>query len=80
MLKGVQIGLPATFNSFYCLRVMAVERTSESENCECDSSWEQPVRVRLCSLSTPYDASPLQITMNVCGPSTDAFSTCVDPS
>jgi hypothetical protein len=59
---------------------MAVERTSDSDNCECDATWEQRDRVRLCSLSAPYAASPIAITMNVCEADTNLFSTCVDPS
>jgi len=81
MLKGVRIDLPAaTYSSLYCMRVMAVERTSpaDSVSCECDATWEQPPQVRLCALSNPYAASPLPIEMDVqCSANTDKFSTCL---
>jgi hypothetical protein len=81
MLKGVRVGLPSSYQSQYCLRVMAVERTSQADSasCECDSTWEQPDRVRLCALSVPYAASSVPIRMDVqCSANTDKFSTCLN--
>jgi hypothetical protein len=77
LLEGVRVGLPASA-SLYCLRVMAVERTSQPESCACDPRWEQADRVRLCALSTPYGASPVAIPMSVrCSTDTNAFATCL---
>jgi hypothetical protein len=79
MLGGVHVGLPAKHSSLYCLRVMAVERTSQSESCACDPDWQKPERIRLCALSTPYAASPVpHIEMEVqCDATKDPFKTCV---
>jgi hypothetical protein len=80
MLKGVRVGLPSSYQSQYCLRVMAVERTSQADSasCECDATWEQADRVRLCALSVPYAASSVPIRMDVqCSANTDKFSTCL---
>jgi len=82
MLQGVRVGLPQSYKSQYCMRVMAVERASQSEStsCECDSTWEQPARVRLCALSSPYAASSVPVEMAVqCSLNTDKFSSCVNP-
>jgi hypothetical protein len=77
LLEGVRVGLPASA-SLYCLRVMAVERTSQPESCACDPRWELPDRVRLCALSAPYGASPVAIPMSVrCSTDTSAFATCL---
>jgi len=79
MLGGVHVGLPAKHSSLYCLRVMAVERTSQSESCACDPDWQKPERIRLCALSTPYAASPVpHIEMEVqCDATKDPFKACV---
>jgi hypothetical protein len=79
MLGGVHVGLPAKHSSLYCLRVMAVERTSQSESCACDPDWQKPERIRLCALSTPYAASPLpHIEMEVqCDATEHTFKACV---
>ena len=79
MLAGVQIGLPSKTPSLYCLRVMAVQRTADSENCECDPAWEKPERIRLCALSRPYAATPVPpIEMKLqCDASNAEFLACV---
>jgi len=79
MLGGVRVGLPAKHASLYCLRVMAVQRSSESESCACDPDWQKPERIRLCALSRPYAASPLPpIEMKVQCDATDTqFMACV---
>ena len=79
MLQNVRVALPAKYNSLYCLRVMAVERmaAAESTQCECDSAWEVKERVRLCSLSKPYAASVLPVTLDVQCTSNRSFSTCL---
>jgi hypothetical protein len=78
-LGGVRVALPAKHSSLYCLRVMAVDRTSESESCACDSAWLTRDRVRLCALSQPYAASPLPpIEMKVqCDANENLFKACV---
>ena len=79
MLGGVQVGLPTKTPSLYCLRVMAVERTADSENCECDPAWEKPERIRLCALSRPYAATPVPpIEMKLqCDASNAEYLACV---
>lgn len=79
MLGGVQVRLPSKTPSLYCLRVMAVERTADSENCECDPAWEKPERIRLCALSRPYAATPVPpIEMKLqCDASNAEFLACV---
>jgi hypothetical protein len=79
MLSGVQIGLPSKSPSLYCLRVMAVQRTADSENCECDPAWEKADRVRLCALSRPYAATPVPpIEMKLqCDASNAEYLACV---
>jgi hypothetical protein len=79
MLGGVHVGLPGKHTSLYCLRVMAVERTSQSESCACDPAWQSPERIRLCALSTPYAASPVpHIEMEVqCDAAQRNFKACV---
>lgn len=79
MLAGVRVGLPVNHISLYCLRVMAVQRSSESESCACDADWQKPERIRLCALSRPYAASPLPpIDMQVqCDANDLLFRTCV---
>ena len=79
VLAGVRVGLPVNHISLYCLRVMAVQRTSESESCACDADWQRPERIRLCALSDAYAASPLPpIDMQVqCDANDRLFQTCV---
>jgi hypothetical protein len=77
MIRGLHVGLPANYGSLYCTRVMAVQRSSESEQCACDPSWETPDKVRLCSVSTPYAASSLPVALEVECTSNRAFSTCL---
>lgn len=76
MLQNVRMSIPANYGSIYCMRIMAVERTSQPEQCQCDSAWETPDRVRLCAVSTAYAAGPLPVPMSVlCAPSS-SFDAC----
>jgi hypothetical protein len=82
MLENVRLSIPANYGSLYCMRIMAVERTSQAEEqCECDSSWETTQRTRLCAVSTPYAAGPLPVQMPVQCSDTRGFAACaVEPS
>lgn len=76
MLQDVRLSIPANYGSIYCMRIMAVQRTSQPEQCQCDSSWETPDRVRLCAVSEAYAAGPLPVQMPVlCAPSS-SFDAC----
>lgn len=84
MLENLRLTIPANYGSLYCMRVMAVQRTSQAEEqCACDPSWEAPSRVRLCALSTtPYAAGPLPVQMPVQCSDNQKFASCAaaDPS
>ena len=79
VLQDVRVPVPAKYNSLYCLRVMAVQRAADSqpEQCQCDSAWEAPSKVRLCSLSKPYAASSFPVSLTVQCPDNRSFSTCL---
>jgi hypothetical protein len=77
MLQNLRVSLPPNYGSLYCMRIMAVQRTSQAEEqCQCDSSWETVERTRLCAVSTPYAAGPLPVQMPVqCSDNRD-FAAC----
>jgi hypothetical protein len=77
MLENLRVSLPPNYGSLYCMRIMAVQRTSQAEaQCQCDSSWETVERTRLCAVSTPYAAGPLPVQMPVqCSDNRD-FAAC----
>ena len=76
-LQDLRIPVPAKYGSLYCMQVLAVQRTSESEQCQCDSAWWAPPQVRLCALSRPYAASSFPVALDVQCTSNRAFSTCL---
>jgi hypothetical protein len=82
MLENVRLSIPANYGSLYCMRIMAVERTSQAEEkCECDASWETTQRTRLCAVSTPYAAGPLPVQMPVQCTDNRGFASCaIEPS
>ncbi len=79
MLQGVRLSVADNYGSLYCMRVMAVQRTTQLEasgQCACELGWSNPDNVRLCAVSTPYAASSLPIEMSVqCG-GDRTFSAC----
>jgi len=77
-LQNLRVSLPANYNSLYCMRIMAVERTSQAEEqqCQCDSSWETVSRTRLCAISNPYSASAAPVPMSVQCADNRAFAAC----
>jgi hypothetical protein len=77
MLSGVRVPVAANYGSLYCLRILAVERSSQPEQCSCDSNWETASRVRLCSASAPYAAGPVPVELDVQCSSNRSFSTCL---
>ena len=82
-LENFRLSIPATYGSLYCMRIMAVQRTSQAEEqCACDPSWEASARVRLCAVSsTPYAAGPLQVQMPVQCSDSRLFAACAaEPS
>ena len=81
-LANLRVGLPANYKSLYCLRIMAVQRTSQAEEqCQCDSSWETTERTRLCAISKPYSAGPAPVSMTVQCSSNPEFAGCaVEPT
>lgn len=82
-LANLRVGLPANYKSLYCLRIMAVQRTSQAEEqCQCDSSWETTERTRLCAISKPpYSASPAPVSMTVQCAGSQKFAACaVEPT
>jgi hypothetical protein len=81
-LANLRVGLPANYNSLYCLRIMAVQRTSQAEEqCQCDSSWETTERTRLCAVSIPYAASAAPVPMTVQCSGNQKFAACaVEPT
>jgi hypothetical protein len=83
MVENLHLSIPANYGSLYCMRIMAVQRTSQAEEqCACDPSWEAPSRVRLCAVSsTPYAAGPLPVQMPVQCSDNQKFAACAaDPS
>jgi len=81
-LQNLRVGLPANYKSLYCLRIMAVQRTTQAEEqCQCDASWETVERTRLCAISQPYAASPAPVTMSVQCADNRSFAACaVEPT
>jgi len=81
-LQNLRVGLPANYNSLYCLRIMAVQRTTQAEEqCQCDSSWETTERTRLCAISNPYAASAAPVPMTVQCSGNQKFAACaVEPT
>lgn len=81
-LQNLRVGLPANYKSLYCLRIMAVQRTSQAEEqCQCDSSWETTERTRLCAISNPYAAGPAPVSMTVQCSGNQKFAACaVEPT
>jgi hypothetical protein len=81
-LQNLRVGLPANYKSLYCLRIMAVQRTSQAEEqCQCDSSWETTERTRLCAVSKPYSAGPAPVSMTVQCSGNQKFAACaVEPT
>ncbi len=77
-LANLRVGLPANYKSLYCLRIMAVQRTSQAEEqCQCDSSWETTERTRLCAVSSPpYAASAAPVSMTVQCSGNQKFAAC----
>ena len=83
MLSNLRMSLPDTYGSLYCMRIMAVQRTSpaDGQQCQCDSSWETPERTRLCAVSTPYAAGPAPVPMSVmCGGNQEFAACAVEPA
>ncbi len=77
MLENLRLSIPANYGSLYCMRIMAVQRTSQAEEqCQCDASWETTERTRLCAVSTPYAAGPLPVQMPVQCPANRGFAAC----
>jgi hypothetical protein len=83
LLKGLRVNVPAKYGSLYCLRIEAVERTSEldgNEQCACDSDWQAATAVRLCGASAPYAASSLPVNLEMQCSTARTYSTCLgDP-
>lgn len=77
-LQNLRVNLPANYNSLYCMRIMAVERTSQAEDqqCQCDSNWETVSRTRLCAISKPYAASAAPVPMPVQCADDRTFAAC----
>jgi hypothetical protein len=77
-LDNLRVSLPTNnYGSLYCMRIMAVQRTSPAEEqCQCDSSWETVERTRLCAVSTPYAAGPLKVPMPVKCVDNQDFAAC----
>jgi hypothetical protein len=81
-LQNLRVSLPANYKSLYCLRIMAVQRTSqaEDEQCQCDWSWEAVDRTRLCAVSKPYSASAAPVPLTVqCSDNQDFAACAVEP-
>jgi hypothetical protein len=85
MLSGAHIG-QLDFDHLYCLQVLAVDRSSVTpappEACSCDPSWTTQAYLssaaRLCALSAPYSAGPLDVSLNVrCRGDYGAFAACI---
>jgi hypothetical protein len=78
-LKDLRVSLPANYNSLYCMRIMAVQRTSQTEEqqCQCDDAkWETVERTRLCAISKPYSASAAPVPMSVQCSDNRGFAAC----
>lgn len=78
-LKNLRVSLPANYNSLYCMRILAVQRTSQTEEqqCQCDdAAWETVDRTRLCAISKPYSASAAPVPMSVQCADNRTFASC----
>ena len=77
-LQNLRVNLPANYNSLYCMRIIAVQRTSQAEEgqCQCDPGWESVDRTRLCAISKPYSASAAPVPMTVQCADNRSFAAC----
>lgn len=77
-LQNLHVSLTANYNTLYCVRILAVQRTSQAEEgqCQCDPGWESVARTRLCAVSKPYSASALPVPISVQCEDNKGFAAC----
>ena len=85
MLSGTRLG-SLDYEDLYCLRVVAIDRSSldgdPPAECMCALSWLTPAMapdtVRMCAVSPPYSAGPLDIQLQVrCPNDGHTFYDCI---
>src|SRR6185295_13738104 len=85
VMSGTRLGA-LDYEDLYCLRVIAVDRSSLTGEppraCTCTDSWIPPMlspdKARLCAVSAPYSAGPLDFQLEVrCPGDGDVFTDCI---
>jgi len=85
MMSGTRLGV-LDYGELYCLRVIALDRSSlqgdPPRSCDCSDSWIPPAlpsdQARLCAVSSPYSAGPLNFMLDVQCPSDgSSFTSCI---
>jgi hypothetical protein len=84
-LSGTHLG-SLDYEDLYCLRVVAIDRSSldgdPPASCDCAANWLMPALIpdnaRLCAVSPPYSAGPLDVQLEVrCPNDGRAFADCI---